>query len=121
MAVRIENNLKNFGTNAEVNLGNAVERMALDVKLISKVKVPYKAGTLQGSCVKQKLSRTHHQVIYDTDYASYQERGSRKNGTRVVKNYSTPGTSKGFLKQAGVQVSKNALSYMKQAAARSKA
>jgi len=120
MAVRIENNLNSFRRACEGILGNAIERMALDVKLVSKVKVPHKAGTLQRSCVKQKLSRTHHQVIYDTDYASYQERGSRKNGTRVVKNYSTPGTSKGFLKQAGVQVSKNALSYMKQAAARAK-
>lgn len=39
-------------------------------------------------------------VEVDKEYAAYQERGARRDGSHAVKNYSTPGTSKGFFKRA---------------------
>lgn len=33
-------------------------------------------------------------IIYEVPYAEYQYYGMRKDGTRVVKNYTTPGTGK---------------------------
>ena len=31
-------------------------------------------------------------ITYESDYAKYQYRGMREDGSRVVKNYTTPGT-----------------------------
>lgn len=39
-------------------------------------------------------------VEVDKSYAAYQERGAREDGSHLVRNYSTPGTSKGFFRRA---------------------
>ena len=39
-------------------------------------------------------------IIWQVPYASYQERGSRADGTHVVRHYTTPGTGKDFAKNA---------------------
>lgn len=94
----------------------ALDRMATDVKIKSIIRVPFKSGRLQKSIHKRKVSNRKHQVWVDEEYAAYQEAGMRKDGTRVVRNYSTPGTGKDFLKRAGNQVSDNAIQYFRQAA-----
>ena len=39
-------------------------------------------------------------IIWRQPYSSYQERGSRADGSHVVRNYTTPGTGKDFAKNS---------------------
>lgn len=54
-------------------------------------------------------------VEVDKAYAAYQERGARADGTRRVKNYSTPGTSAGWFKRAIDGVVRNKDGYIMEA------
>lgn len=55
-------------------------------------------------------------VEVNKKYAAYQERGSRADGTRVVRNYSTPGTGKGWFKRAADNVTRQSDNYVSEAA-----
>lgn len=118
MGVRIDDRSKQFIVNNTRQMDAALERMAGDIETLGKVKVPLKSGNLQDQFNKKKVGVLHHQVRVDEDYASYQERGMRKDGSRVVRRYTTPGTGKNFLKGAGQQVAPRAVQYIKQAASR---
>lgn len=54
-------------------------------------------------------------VEVDKAYAQYQERGMRADGSHVVRNYSTAGTSAGFFKRAINMVLRNRTSYINEA------
>lgn len=60
--------------------------------------VPKRDKTLRDTVVKNgKIVRqnvTVNQIIYDQEYASYQYFGKRKDGSRVIKHWTTPGTGK---------------------------
>lgn len=55
-------------------------------------------------------------VEVDKEYAAYQERGMRADGTRVVRNYSTGGTGRGWFRRAIEGVTRNANNYVDEAA-----
>ena len=118
MGVRIVDKSNQFIMNNRRQMDSALERMATDIMTIAKVKVPLKSGNLQDQMTTRKVGVGHHQVRVDETYAGYQERGMRKDGSRVVRRYTTPGTGKNFLKGAGQQVAPRALQYVKQAASR---
>jgi len=120
MGVRVVDKSNQFVAENRRQMDSALERMATDIQTIGKVKVPLKSGNLQDQFSTKRLGIMHHQVRVDEDYASYQERGMRKDGSRVVRRYTTPGTGKNFLKGAGQQVAPRAIQYIKQAASRAK-
>jgi hypothetical protein len=114
--MRIKDNTQNFIEKNSAMLDRMLERMAKDVLNLTKVKIPYKSGNLQGLITQKRLNLLHHQVRIDESYAAYQERGRRYDGSRIVKKYTTPGTGKDFMKKAGQSVARQFVQYMKQAA-----
>jgi len=62
-----------------------------------------------------KNSNGKWRVEIDKAYAAYQERGMRRDGSHVVRNYSTPGTSAGFFHRAIEVVARNRDNYIDQA------
>lgn len=106
-------------SNSEI-MDNVLARMAKDVKMIAKVRVPFKEGDLQEEIVEEKIGHNQHRVLVNKEYAEYQEAGQRSGGSHRVRNYTTPGTGKNFLKDAGGQVAKNSLEYFKQAGQKKK-
>lgn len=111
----ITDNGKRFvSANREV-MDGAMETMSKDISTMAKSRVPFKSSDLFKAINPYKVKQLHHQVIADTEYAAYQEEGQRKDGTHVVKKYTTPSTGKDFLKGAGDKVTSNALNYLKQA------
>lgn len=53
--------------------------------------VPMSAGMSKGS-LRNNVSITVDSITYESNYASYQYFGKRKDGSHVVRNYTTPGT-----------------------------
>lgn len=47
-----------------------------------------------------KNGRGKWRTEVDKQYAAYQERGARQDGSHPVRNYSTPGTSSGYFRRA---------------------
>lgn len=120
MSVRVVDKSASFVKRNSDMMDIALDRMAGDVEQIAETKIPLLSGKLQGEVKKKRISSMHHQVRVDSDYASYQERGRRKDGSRTVRNYTTPGTGKDFLKNAGKSVSSKSVKYIRQAASRVK-
>lgn len=57
------------------------------------------SGNLRNDVLKQ-VNGLHGTVEWRKVYASYQERGMRADGSRKVKNYTTPGTGPHFAEKA---------------------
>lgn len=113
---KVTNRLPQFHIALTATMATAMQRMAKDVLQQAKTRVPIGRGDLSSAGRALVVTKLHHQVRFDSVYAAYQERGRRKDGSHVVKNYSTPATGKDFLKGAGEKVSKNTLQYLQQAA-----
>jgi hypothetical protein len=114
--IKITNNIKKFVNTNERIMDSVLGRMTGDILMISKITVPFKSSDLMRSGVTEKVGSMKYKVRYDSEYASYQERGRRQDGSRVVRNYTTPGTGKNFLRNAGKTVANNALNYLRQGA-----
>lgn len=74
--------------------------MAVDVERLSKRKVPVKTGGLRASGHHKRIQPSEYLIRYNKVYAAYQERGARRDGSRVVRRYTTAGTGKGYLSDA---------------------
>ena len=101
--------------NREV-LDFALERMGKDGVNLTRMRIPYKEGDLYDAVEWVKLEVLNHIIRIEKEYAGYQEFGRRKDGSKVVINYSTPNTGSNFLRGAGEILKRDALNYLKQAA-----
>lgn len=119
--IKTVDNIKRFYNLTSVSMDNALSRMAKDVMLNAKIRVPYKEGDLQETIKPKRISLMHHRVEAGGGkvvYAIYQEMGMRKDGSHVVRRYTTPNTGKHYLKDAGDKAEKNVVNYLKQAVLR---
>lgn len=93
-------------------------RMSADVErgIKSTAGTPVKTGGMKSSARHFRSTRGKFRVEVNKEYAAYQERGSRSDGTRKVRNYSTAGTSAGWFARAINNVIANKRSYIKEAA-----
>lgn len=113
MSVRITNNHPKLLGKLQRNSGVALRRAADDVLRVSRPKTPLGDSTfLRNNTVIQVLGNKAT-ITWNTVYAQYQERGSRRDGSHRVRRYSTGGTGKNFAENAIVQVTKNASKYIK--------
>lgn len=72
-----------------------------DIHRTSLHNTPMLSSQLRRNVTKTVVPETYTgTIIWRQCYAAYQERGMRADGTHVVKNYTTPGTSKDFAKNA---------------------
>ena len=113
---------------AQVDEANnmALAHMAIDIEIFAKTHVPVSntkasgnrrggGGHLQSSITHRKLKSLHYEVTANKEYAEYQERGMRRDGTHRVKKYSTAGTGKGYFKRGIEMVKGRSVNYFKEA------
>lgn len=120
MPVKIDSKIPEFINATEAAEELLLDKMESDIFVLSQAKVPKRDGDLAASGSKNKLKPKSRRVAYDEKYAAYQHRGRRKDGTRVVKKYTTAGTGKGFLQEAGAKVVGKSTQYAKQVMGRAK-
>jgi hypothetical protein len=111
--VKVINNLPKFKTSAHNVLADAIKEAAKDIVIDSRNKAPFKKGALRNEAQPiVDVSPLHKKIQYTEEYSAYQEFGG--DGKRVVRRYSTPGTGKHFLKNAGdKQVAKLKMTFKK--------
>lgn len=81
--------------------------MACDAVLKeSKPVTPKDKGNL-GRDVLRTVNGLHGVIEWRKTYASYQERGMRADGSRKVRNYTTPGTGPHFAENAVMKIVDN--------------
>ncbi len=72
---------------------------------IARPTTPKKEGNLSRDVLRTVLG-LKGRVEWRKGYATYQERGRRFDGSRPVKNYTTPGTGPKFARKAADQLKK---------------
>lgn len=99
MSVKVTDNTSLVLSQTEQR-ANVFLRLVAD-KIIdeSTANTPKKAGNLRRDILKI-VSGLKGKVEWRKKYASYQERGMRADGSRRVRNYSTPGTGPHFAENA---------------------
>ena len=75
--------------------------VALDIETLIKIgSIPVKTGALKASVRSFRAgdgaTPNTYRVEVGKEYAAYQERGRREDGSHVVRNYTTPGTGAGW-------------------------
>lgn len=120
MGVRVEDNMPQFTRLNEAAMERALKRMRKDIFVLSQFKAPYEGGELRASGEEKTMGRLKHRVQYGANgasgYASYQHRGMRQDGSRVVKRYTTAGTGKHFLSDSGKIIASKSGQYFKREA-----
>lgn len=91
----------------------ALNKMSVDIERTAKQNAPHDQGPLHSSGAHYQFMRLVYRVIFNKEYADYQERGARKDGTHVVKNYSKPGKGAHFLENAARAISEKGNFYFK--------
>jgi hypothetical protein len=116
-SVHVDNKMAVFMRANEQAMERALERMGNDVFVLSQFKVPFLNGDLKNSGEHIRMGRLHRRVQYGESgaqgYASYQHRGMRKDGSRIVRNYTTSGTNKKFLEDSGKIIAPKSGQYFK--------
>ena len=95
-----------------INLDNATRAMADATVRTSKVTAPLLTGKLRNSSRVVRNAPLNYSALYgggNVPYAAYQERGMRRDGSHVVRHYTTPGTGAHFLRNAGDATAKAGL------------
>lgn len=91
MSVRVIDNTPGIENTITQKANIFLRIFAEEVVNIARPKTPKKDNFLAKDVIKQVLA-LNGKIIWDKSYASYQERGMSKDGTRKVRNYTTPGT-----------------------------
>ncbi len=123
--IRVTNHLPEFERELVERTGLALKQAAEDIRLVAGMDVPVKSNELRQSGTSELVAPTHSRASYGTtsdtsDYAEYQERGMRADGSHRVRNYTKAGTGAHFLEKAGHKIGRNLKTYLKTAYARIK-
>lgn len=94
-------------------LGNM--SMDIDVAIKTSSGTPVDKGDMKAETRFFKRQSGGWRVESEKEYSAYQELGVRVDGTHVVENYSTPGTSAGWFRRAVEGVWANRESYILEA------
>lgn len=101
MSVKIEHRENNVITALKFKVAIANRLIIEDIHRTSLSKTPMLSSQLRRNVEKTVVPETYTgTIIWRQPYASYQERGSRADGSHVVRNYTTPGTGKDFAKDS---------------------
>lgn len=120
MPVRVDNKMRQFTSANEQAMERALARMSQDIFVLSQFKVPEKDGTLRRTGKQAVIGRLHRRISYGEngaeDYALFQHRGRRADGSHVVRHYTKSGSQKEYLSQSGAIIATKAVSYFTQEA-----
>lgn len=109
---KIVNRLPKFAKNAFATADIMLSAIGVDVLRLSKQQVPVKDGQLSSSGIISRQEFLKYRIVYNKKYASYQHRGRRKDGSRVVRNYTHPGRKKKYLSDPANMIWGNRKSYV---------
>lgn len=118
MGVRIIDNLGKFVTGFTSSMDRALNRMSIDIERLSKATVPIKHGHLKGSGYHRRTGLLNYRIVFNMEYARYQEFGG--DDKRTVRKYTYPGKKKFYLRDAGNTIAEKATQYFIQEASRIK-
>lgn len=95
-----------------------MSHMAMDIEIAIKTTAgtPVDHGDMKAETRHFKSSRGGYRVETDKEYAAYQERGMRRDGSHIVRHYTTGGTGPGWFRRAIDGVWKNKNTYVSEAA-----
>ena len=113
--LKVVNNIGKWRDKKQSALDTLLSAMGVDVLRLSKQQVPVAAGggQLQSSGIIKKDGFLHYKIQFNKEYAAYQHRGSRRDGSRVVRNYTYPGKKSKYLSDPGRTIWNNKKSYIK--------
>lgn len=77
-----------------------VRMAAEEVVKVARPITPKKDGNLRSDINITVAGLSGINIVWNKVYAQYQERGMRKDGSHVVKKYTTGGTGKGFAEKS---------------------
>ncbi len=85
----------------ELNQKTSIFLRVMTDKIVdyARPNTPKKEGRLREGTIKT-VQGPHARIEWRKAYATVQERGSRKDGTYKIKNYSTPGTGPHYAEDA---------------------
>lgn len=114
MPVKVKDNSTSALKKADKQMNLVLSAITSDVYRLSQQQVPVSegGGHLQssGQIVPGHL---RYSIKYNKEYASYQHRGMRRDGTHVVRNYTYPGKKSHFLSDPADTILRNKESYLK--------
>ena len=97
--LRIDDKLPSFSRSVHTVLDDALREGARDTLRNARTRAPFKQGQLRSDSDLNQVRRLLWRVSFWKEYARFQEFGG--DGNRRVRNYSTSGTGKGYLKTSG--------------------
>lgn len=100
--MKIIDNLPDFSKKNSIKMSDALKSAASDVLIKAKDRAPYKTGALRSQSDVEKVGSLTWRIRFWVEYARFQELGG--NAKRSVRNYSTTGTGKHFLRTSGDEV-----------------
>lgn len=89
--------------------------MDIEVALKNNAGMPVKTGAMKSGTRHFRSPSGGFRVEIDKEYAAFQERGMRSDGSHRVKHYTTAGTGKGFFRRAIDLVVRNRDGYISEA------
>lgn len=104
MAVYFENNMPVVKTKSSNAESLVLRQMLEDTYLYATPITPRRDGDLRASVNRVMETPKRGYIEWNKPYASYQDRGMRADGTRVVKNYTTAGTHARFASESVAKV-----------------
>lgn len=93
-----------FASQSRIVLGDALKEGARDILVKAKTKAPFEKGRLRADSEIKRNNALSWRISFWSEYARFQEFGG--DAKRRVRNYTTPGTGKKFLKSSGDEVAK---------------
>lgn len=115
----IDDRMPIFKISATQVLDDAVREGAKDVLLKAKTRAPLLKGSLRADTQVKRQSSIVYRISFNTEYARYQEFGG--DGRRTVRNYTTSGTGKHYLRNSGDEVANQLDGLFKKHGARARA
>lgn len=96
---RIDNKMPQFRRQMLIKLHEGIGDLANDILEHSRNLAPFKKGALRSQSDTTTTAPLKWAVRYKVEYASYQERGARRDGSHKVRKYTTSGTGSKFLER----------------------
>lgn len=115
MSVVIKDNTDSLIAKFNNQADLAVELAGRDLARKGSLKAPKDKGFLAQRVRQRKTAQGEYTVQWQMPYAAYQERGSRRDGTRVVRRYTKPGTGSRFARTAAEEVNGDFTGYLRKA------
>lgn len=122
MGLKIIDNLDKFVTGYFKSADRALNRMAVDIDRLSKAQVPIgkHGGQLRASGYHSKIGFLLYRIVYNMEYARYQEFGEWSDGSHKIRKHTYPGKKTFYLRDAGNTIAQRATQYFVQEAGRIK-